>query len=78
MLVSEIVKNCLRYLLNNQYFKLGNAVFRLMIAIPMGSDPAPFMANLIIHYENRCVRKGIKNRLDELPMFPDLFMTLQL
>ena len=44
----------------------------------MGSVPASFKANLIIHYENRCVRKVIKNRLDELPMFPDLFMTLQL
>ena len=26
------------------------------IGIPMGSDPAPFMANLFIYYENRWVR----------------------
>ena len=39
-------KNCLKFLIRNAYFRVGNLVFREVICIPMGSDPAPFFANL--------------------------------
>lgn len=40
--------------MNNCYFKFGNKVLRQIISIPMGSDPAPFIANLFLYYyENK-------------------------
>ena len=42
------------YLINNCYFITGNKLFKQTIGIPMGSDPAPFLANLFLfYYENR-------------------------
>ena len=40
------VKEALEYLMNHCYFSCGEKIFRQVIGIPMGSDPAPFMANL--------------------------------
>ena len=48
----ESIKCCTKFLMDNAYFKVGNAIFRQIIGIPMGSDPAPFFANLFLsHYE---------------------------
>ena len=50
--VSFLIKNC--------YFKFGDKLFRQDIGIPMGSDPAPFFANLFLyHYESTWI-KSIK------------------
>ena len=55
-----LFKEALEYLMNNCYFVFGNKIFRQIIGIPMGSDPAPFMANLFLyHYESQWV-KGLK------------------
>ena len=55
-----MIKQSIRYLVNNCFFKLGDKIFRQVIGIPMGLDPAPFMANLFLyHYENKWVR-GLK------------------
>ena len=41
-----------------------NEIFRQMIGIPMGSDPAPFIANLFLYlYENRFMNKLKKEDL---------------
>jgi len=48
------LKAAIKYLLENSYFKLGDSIFRQIIGIPMGSDPAPFFANLFLYfYENK-------------------------
>ena len=44
------LKKAVKYLMNNCYFQLGNKVFRQIIGIPMGSDPAPFFANLFLYH----------------------------
>ena len=46
------------YLMQNCFLTLGDHVYRQKIGIPMGSDPAPFMANLFLfHYESEYVKK---------------------
>jgi len=37
-------------LIDNIYFSVGSTVFRQNIGIPMGTDCAPFMANLFLHH----------------------------
>ena len=42
------------FIIDNAYFQVGNKIFRQVIGIPMGLDPAPFIANLFLYvYENR-------------------------
>ena len=56
----ESIIDAVAYLINNCYFRFGNKLFRQDIGIPMGSDPAPFFANLFLyHYESSWL-KGIK------------------
>ena len=56
------VKECISFLINNAFFRVGNAIFRQIIGIPMGSDPAPFFANLFLfHYESRWVKINSRN-----------------
>ena len=52
----ETILDAIDYLLDNSYFKVGDKIFRQVIGIPMGTDPAPFMANLFLyHYEQQHV-----------------------
>ena len=44
------IKDAVTYLLSNCYFHVGFKIFRQIIGIPMGSDPAPFFANLFLYY----------------------------
>ena len=47
------IKDAVMFLLSNCYFVVGLQIFRQRIGIPMGSDPAPFFANLFLfHYES--------------------------
>ena len=47
------LKVAVKHLIENCFFKVGNAVLRQAIGIPMGIDPAPFWANLFLYsYEN--------------------------
>ena len=49
----ESIREAVKYLLDECYFKLGDKLFRQKIGIPMGSDPAPAFANLFLfHYES--------------------------
>ena len=48
------IKEAMRYLIGNAYFQVGSLLFQQIIGIPMGSDPAPFLANLFLFiYESR-------------------------
>ena len=59
---SDMVKECLKYLIDNAYFKVGNHIFRQTIGIPMGSDPAPFFANLFLaYYEAKWVKDNVNH-----------------
>ena len=50
----ESIKSVLEYVIDNAFFQVGSKIFRQVIGIPMGSDPAPFIANLFLYvYENR-------------------------
>ena len=44
------IKQSLKYLIDNSFFQVGSNLFRQVIGIPMGSDPAPFFANLFLYY----------------------------
>ena len=43
-------KEAVKYLMSNCLFTVGSLLFRQVIGIPMGSDPAPFMANQFLLY----------------------------
>jgi hypothetical protein len=43
-------------LIDNIFFTVGSKIFRQNIGIPMGTDCAPFMANLFLHFhEDKCI-----------------------
>ena len=55
--LDKILK-AVEYLLNNCHFKFGDKLFRQVVGIPMGSDPAPYFANLFLYrYESRWLNK---------------------
>ena len=47
------MKNAVTYLLSNCNFTIGAKIFSQIIGIPMGSDPAPFFANLFLYFYER-------------------------
>ena len=50
----QSIKRAVSYLLDNCFFTVGIKLFKQVIGIPMGSDPAPFFANLFLyHYERK-------------------------
>ena len=53
----------IQFLINNiyMYIKVGNRVFKQTIGIPMGTDCAPLLANLILFfYEYKYVKDKLK------------------
>ena len=46
----DMIRNMLELIVDNAYFSFGDKVYRQIIGIPMGIDPAPQMANLYLHY----------------------------
>ena len=54
------IKSAIKYLIQNCFFTVGQEVFQQIIGIPMGSDPAPFFANLFLYtYESEWI-KGLE------------------
>ena len=71
--LDKILKG-LKYLLDNCYFKLGNTLFRQVIGIPMGSDPAPYFANLFLYrYESRWLTRMKKENYVLARKFGNVF-----
>ena len=67
-------KEAVKYLMNNCFFTLGEKIFRQTIGIPMGSDPAPFMANLFLYYyENKWIKSLKKENLQKARKFLHTF-----
>ena len=46
----EDIRCMIDHLVDNAVFKVGDTAFQQVIGIPMGTDPAPFMANLYLFY----------------------------
>ena len=50
------------FLIDNNYIKIGNHLFRQCIGIPMGTNFAPLLANLFLYpYEVEFLRSQIKS-----------------
>ena len=48
-----VIYICIRHLIRECYFTVGDGIFIQTIGIPMGIDPAPFWANLYLYkFEN--------------------------
>ena len=59
----EYVINCIDWLISNTYFKFGNLLLKQEIGIPMGTDCAPFLANLFLYYfEEKFIKNCIQNK----------------
>ena len=72
---AEIIKKCVFFLVNNAYFCVGKSIFRQKIGIPMGSDPAPFFANLFLfYYESQWIKS---NRYNNFARAKKLFNTFR-
>lgn len=68
------IKLAIRYLMSNCYFTFGNRIFRQVIGIPMGSDPAPFFANLFLYfYESKWIRNLQRHDLHRARKFSLIF-----
>ena len=60
--------------MDNCFFSCGECLYRQVIGIPMGSDLAPFMANLFLyHYENKRLRELKKTDLNVAGKFSNTF-----
>ena len=67
-------KDAIKYLMENCFFTLGEKLFRQIIGIPMGSDPAPFMANLFLYfYESKWIRNVKKSNIQRARRFCNTF-----
>ena len=47
----SLLKEAIKFLLDNYFFSIGNITMIQIIGIPMGSDPAPFFANLFLAHK---------------------------
>ena len=57
-------KDAVDYFLFNSYFTVGSKIFCQIIGIPMGCDPAPLFANLLLYfYESNSMNELKKNGL---------------
>ena len=67
-------KKAIEFLMNNCHFTIGNKIFQQIIGIPMGSDPAPFFANLFLYYfENKWLRNLQRSNLQKARKFSNTF-----
>ena len=57
----QVIK-LLNFIVDNSYIKYKGKIYRQFVGIPMGIDPAPFMANLFLHYyENKFIKNLVDN-----------------
>ena len=58
----ESTKQAIAFIMENCFFTVGNRIYRQVIGIPMGSDPAPFFANFFLaFYESKYI-KSLKSK----------------
>ena len=67
----------MNYLIDNCYVSCGDSLFRQKIGIPMGTDCAPFLANLFLYsYEHEWMMKMKRLILNWQGSSTDLLDTL--
>ena len=49
--IKSLLKEAIKFLLQNCFFSTGNITMIQVIRIPMGSDPAPFFPNLFLAHK---------------------------
>ena len=60
--------------MGNCFFIFGEKLFRQIVGIPMGFDPAPFMANLFLyHYESKWVKSLKKDSIQRARRYSNTF-----
>ena len=60
---SETLIKMIAWLIDNTYVRIGDKVFRQVIGIPMGTDCAPFLANLFLFsYEFQWMNEKLKKK----------------
>ena len=58
----ESLKVATKHLILSCYFKVGDKLFRQIIGMPMGIDPAPFWANIYLYsYESKYITDLVKS-----------------
>ena len=68
----NVVKDCLKFLIKDAYFRVGNLVFRQVNGI--GSDPAPFFANLFLFFfESKWINECKKANYGKAKRFLNVF-----
>ena len=68
------LKKVVKYLLQDCYFKLQNRIFRQIIVITMGSNPAPSFVNFFLHYyERRWIHQLRKSDIRRARIFANVF-----
>ena len=68
------IKKAVSYLLDNCFFTVGTKLLRQVIGIPMGSDPAPFFANLFLyHYERKWMLQLKRKDIHRARKFGNVF-----
>ena len=73
----------IEFLVNNIYVRFGGQLFRQMVGIPMGTNCAPFLADLFLYsYENefldKLIRKAKESLLDSSIYHTVISITLSL
>ena len=70
----ETFKKTVEYLITEYFFKIGNVTLLQTIGIPMGTNPAPFFANLYLHrYEYKYMLDKIKNNTKDAIKYNDCY-----
>jgi hypothetical protein len=68
------IKKCIKFILENCQFTVGQSVYRQKIGIPMGSDPAPFFANFFLfYYESDWMEKLKKEEKGKAYKYGNIF-----
>ena len=64
----------IRFLVDNIYIQVGDRIFRQTIGIPMGTDCAPFLANLFLfYYEYSYMKNKLKQNYQLAKTFSNTF-----
>ena len=59
----SLLKKAIKFPLHNYCFSIGNIIIIQVIGIPLGSDPAPYFANLFLAHKEAEIPFGFRNTI---------------
>ena len=69
--------SCVNFIVDNSYIVFHNEIYRQIVGVPMGTNCAPFLANLFLHiYEYEYLEKLINNGQIEVAKALCTYVTL--